>query len=430
MAGVQAILAATQVPTVMRRCMTKPSWTILLVDATLAERALYRRYLKHDPVAEYYFWEAGWGALALALCQARQPDCVVLDYGLPDLDGLMWLTRLQAQARALAPPVILLLDIGSEALAVEAMQQGAQDYLVKAHLSQELLCRAVRHAIEQATLRRTLEAHRQQVQEREAQVRRLEAALHHERAERQRAEEAGRRLEQAAQQAAHFARLGRLAAGVSHEIRNPLASIFLHVDLLEEELGQPSPDNPAGIAQCLTEIKTQLVRLEELVQEYLSLVRVASIQRTPQELGAAVQTWADEVQERAAARRVTVRCEGLTDLGQVAFHPSTLRRAVLNLVQNALDAMPHGGTLTLAGQATATHIHLHVQDTGLGIPAERLEQIFEPLYTTKPGGTGLGLYIVQEIVAAHEGQVTGQSTEGQGTTFTITLPRAPGGAMP
>jgi len=92
--------------------------------------------------------------------------------------------------------------------------------------------------------------------------------------------------------------------------------------------------------------------------------------------------------------------------------------------------MPHGGTLTLAGQATATHIHLRVQDTGVGIPAERLEQIFEPLYTTKPGGTGLGLYIVQEIVAAHEGQVTGQSMEGQGTTFTITLPRAPGGAMP
>jgi signal transduction histidine kinase len=103
---------------------------------------------------------------------------------------------------------------------------------------------------------------------------------------------------------------------------------------------------------------------------------------------------------------------------------------VLNLVQNALDAMPQGGTLTLAGQATATHIHLRVQDTGLGIPVERLGQIFEPLYTTKPGGTGLGLYIVQEIVAAHEGQVTGQSAEGQGTTFTITLPRASGGTMP
>jgi signal transduction histidine kinase len=410
--------------------MTKPSWTILLVDDAPEERAVYRRYLQYDPMAEYYLWEAGRGANALVLCQTRQPDCIVLDYGLLDFDGLAWLAHLQAQARALAPPVILLIDTGSEALAGEAMQQGAQDYLIKAHLSPETLCRAVRHAIEQATLRRTLEAHRQQVQEREAQVRQLEAILHHETAERQRAEEECRRLEHAAQQAAHFTKLGRLAAGVSHEIRNPLASIFLYVDLLDEELSQPRPDSTAGMTQCLTEIRTQLTRLEELVQEYLTLVRVASIQTTPQDLGATVQTWAAEMQGQAAARGVTIQCESLTDLGQVAFDPSTLRRAVLNLVQNAVDAMPQGGTVTLASQATATHVHLRVQDTGLGIPAERLGQIFEPFYTMKPGGTGLGLYIVQEIVTAHAGEVTVQSTEGQGTTFTITLPRAPGGAVP
>jgi len=409
--------------------MTKPSWTILLVDDVSEERAVYRRYLQHDPVAEYRLWEAERGAHALVLCRTRQPDCIVLDDGLPDFDGLAWLTHLQAQAGALAPPVILLVDVGSEARVVEAMQQGVQDYLVKAHLSQETLCRAVRHAIEQATLRRTLETQRQQVQERAAQVRQLEATLRHEMAERQRAEEECRRLEQAAQRAAHFARLGRLAAGVSHEIRNPLAAIFLHVDLLEEELNQPSPNGSAEITQCLTEIRTQLTRLEELVQEYLTLVRVASIQTTPQDLGVAVQTWAAEMQGLAAAHEVSVQCESLTELGQVAFHPSTLRRAVLNLVQNAVDAMPQGGTVTLACQATATHIHLRVQDTGLGIPTERLGQIFEPLYTTKPGGTGLGLYIVQEIVAAHEGEVTVQSMQGQGSIFTITLPRVPGETM-
>jgi signal transduction histidine kinase len=110
-------------------------------------------------------------------------------------------------------------------------------------------------------------------------------------------------------------------------------------------------------------------------------------------------------------------------LGSTSFHASTLRRALLNLVQNALDAMPEGGTLTLAGQGTATQVQLQVHDTGSGIAAERLQQIFEPLYTTKPGGTGLGLYIVQEIVAAHAGQLTVESKEGQGTTFTVTLPR-------
>jgi len=107
----------------------------------------------------------------------------------------------------------------------------------------------------------------------------------------------------------------------------------------------------------------------------------------------------------------------------VAFHTSTLRRALLNLVQNAAEAMPQGGTVTLAGQATARQVQLEVRDTGSGIPAEKLARIFEPLYTTKPGGTGLGLYIVQEIVTAHKGQIIVQSTVGHGTTFMITLPR-------
>jgi two-component system sensor histidine kinase HydH len=118
-----------------------------------------------------------------------------------------------------------------------------------------------------------------------------------------------------------------------------------------------------------------------------------------------------------------VQCEHLADLGPVEFHANTLRRAVLNLVQNALDAMDPGGTVTLSGQSTVDQVQLQVRDTGSGIPAERLAQIFEPLHTTKPGGTGLGLYIVQEIMAAHGGQVTVESVEGQGTTFTLTLPR-------
>ena len=115
---------------------------------------------------------------------------------------------------------------------------------------------------------------------------------------------------------------------------------------------------------------------------------------------------------------------GLADLGPALFHANMFRRVVLNLVQNALDAMPQGGTLTLVGQRTATQVQLHVRDTGSGMAAEQLAHIFEPLYTTKPAGTGLGLYIAREIVAAHAGHVTVESTIGQGTTFILTLPQA------
>jgi signal transduction histidine kinase len=135
-----------------------------------------------------------------------------------------------------------------------------------------------------------------------------------------------------------------------------------------------------------------------------------------------VGAWAAEWQALATAQGSTVQLEGLDHLGVVAMHANTLRRALLNLVQNALDAMEPGGTLTVKGQTTATQVQLHVQDTGMGIPAAQRARIFEPLYTTKPDGTGLGLYIVHEIVAAHAGHVTVESEEGQGTTFTLTLP--------
>lgn len=300
--------------------------------------------------------------------------------------------------------------------ATQALSQGLPVAIDPACAVQEVqeVCGALHHAA--ALLQQREAALRQAHAELEQRVEERTAALRHEMAERQ-------RLEREAQRATHFALLGRLAAGVSHEIRNPLAAIFLDMDFLQEECQQLSSESSTALAESLAAIRTNLARIDELVQDYLSLARVATIQREPQDLGAAVQDWVAEIQAQAAARGITVHTAGLTTLGQVACHTGTLRRAVLNLLQNALDAMPQGGTLTLEGQGMATHVRLQVRDTGSGIPAAHLAQIFEPLYTTKPEGTGLGLYIVQEIVLAHEGQITVESIEGQGTTFTITLPR-------
>jgi signal transduction histidine kinase len=273
-------------------------------------------------------------------------------------------------------------------------------------------------AMEDITTRRQAETQLQQQQERlERQVQERTAALRQETAERQ-------RVEREAQRVQHFALLGRLAAGVSHEIRNPLGAVFLHVDLLEEELRQPSAESATEIPQALAEIKTQLARVDDLVQDYLSLVRVAAIQQTPTDLGLLVTQCAQELTPPLATHHITLQMESLDQLGTVALHEHTFRRALLNLLQNAMDAMPQGGTLTLRGRQQHATVSLDVEDTGSGIAPEHTTEIFEPLYTTKPGGTGLGLYIVQEVVAAHGGQVAVQSTVGSGTTFTITLPRA------
>ena len=135
-----------------------------------------------------------------------------------------------------------------------------------------------------------------------------------------------------------------------------------------------------------------------------------------------VAAFAQEISPTLAERGITLQQQGLTQLGIIALHQSMLRRALLNLVHNAMDAMPQGGTLSLCGRRDTTAVQLEMSDTGVGISAEHLSRIFEPLFTTKPGGTGLGLYIVHEIITAHHGTVAVQSTPGRGTTFTLTLP--------
>jgi two-component system, chemotaxis family, CheB/CheR fusion protein len=275
----------------------------------------------------------------------------------------------------------------------------------------------------QRVLQQAHDALEAQVNARTAELAEALAALRREVAEREQVDSENRRLQVEAQQAEHFALLGRLAAGVSHEIRNPLAVLFLQADLLDEELRECAPDQHAQLLPVLGEIKSYLRRLEDIVQDYLSLVRVATVSREPLNLGALVHDFAQELAAECEAHGIPLERDGIRELGEVALHPNTFRRALLNLVDNAMEAMPQGGTLTLRGRQTEAQVQLEVSDTGTGIPAEQQARIFEPLYTTKPGGTGLGLYLVRETVMAHGGTITVASEVGRGTTFTITLPR-------
>lgn len=222
----------------------------------------------------------------------------------------------------------------------------------------------------------------------------------------------------------HLIMLGRLASSLSHEIRNPLNAIFLHTDVLEEELRQPTPDYQELISESLATIKMEITRVNELVQDYLSLARLSSLQREVVDIGAMLEEFALEITELLADHSVTLELDLPTDLGQVALHRNTLRRALLNLVHNAIEAMPEGGTLTLSGRRTETHVHLEVRDTGTGIPEEQLPLLFTPFHTTKPSGTGFGLYVVQEIIVSHDGEIMVSSEPGVGTMFTVVLPLA------
>jgi signal transduction histidine kinase len=156
--------------------------------------------------------------------------------------------------------------------------------------------------------------------------------------------------------------LEHLAAGLAHDLRNPLGAIFLNVELLEEEWHQPSANSAAQVAESLNDIKTHLMRLDDRVQDYLLLLRLERLERTPHELGAVVQAWAAQWQVMAQARGGKLEVDGLEPVGTVALHPSTLHRAVRHLVLNALEAMPQGGTVMLVRQSSATQVQLQVHD--------------------------------------------------------------------
>jgi len=224
-------------------------------------------------------------------------------------------------------------------------------------------------------------------------------------------------------QSERLSMLGRLAGAVSHEIRNPLTAIFLQTDILEDELHQPDGGDRNQITHSIHVIKEEVARLHELVQQYLSLARLSSLQCDPVDFGAYLKTFCGEIQEQLKVRGIALKLECHGNLGHVALHANSFRRVLLNLVTNAVEAMPRGGALTLRAKSTADAVHLEMSDTGCGIPPEQMALLFSPLHTTKPEGTGLGLYLAQEIITAHDGEIAVTSEPEVGTTFLLTLPR-------
>jgi signal transduction histidine kinase len=213
-------------------------------------------------------------------------------------------------------------------------------------------------------------------------------------------------------------RLQMMLAGIAHEVRNPLGGIELFAGILREELGADA-ERLAHVKR----IERELRHLKAVVTDFLEYAR-----RPPPELHATpMATLLGDIRELAQAdaeaAKVQLRVEGAD--GLVARADATqLRRALLNLTRNAVQATPEGGTVRLAARRDAGRIAVDVSDTGRGIPSAELEKIFNPFFTTKEKGTGLGLAFVKEIVADHGGTIRVESEVGRGTTFTIELTEA------
>ena len=232
--------------------------------------------------------------------------------------------------------------------------------------------------------------------------------------------------------------LGRLTAGIAHEVKNPLNAMMIHLELLRTKIRKAAlvavgagtavveatrADDP--LLQHVEVIETEIRRLDEVVQGFLKFTRPEDLRLQ----AVRASTLFDEVlpvlQPEAQKNNVRIVVENADQQLAVNGDSSMLRQAILNLGMNACQAMPNGGTLRLtSAPASGNRVELRIEDTGVGIPPEHLDRIFDLYFTTKDHGTGIGLSMVYRIIQLHDGDVEVQSTPGRGTTFKLLLPRA------
>jgi two-component system sensor histidine kinase PilS (NtrC family) len=229
-----------------------------------------------------------------------------------------------------------------------------------------------------------------------------------------------KQLEQRVRQTDRLRAVGEMAAGIAHEIRNPLASISGSIELLSDsaqldETGQ----------KLLRIITSESDRLNHIIEQFLAYAREREPEMAPHNIRAIVEEIVTLFSNDARAAHVTrIELHASDEPLFVMADEEQLRQVVFNLLRNATEAMPQGGRIDITIEIEdADELCVRVRDTGCGIPSEALEQIFEPFYSTKRRGTGIGLALAEKIVRAHRGTITVESEPGSGTEFTITLPR-------
>ena len=246
--------------------------------------------------------------------------------------------------------------------------------------------------------------------------------------------------------------LGRLTAGIAHEVKNPLNAMMIHLELLRTKIrgtvvamqaepvaaaggmlglgpGRAAtlPDAVQGALEHVSIIESEIRRLDEVVQGFLKFTRPEDLRLQPVKVNSLFEEILPIIETEASKNNVKVTVEVPSTLPAVNGDSAMLRQAFLNLAINACQAMPSGGSLRLTSSPVSRNrVEVRVQDTGVGIAPDHLSKIFNLYFTTKERGTGIGLSMVYRIIQMHDGEVEVQSTPGRGTTFSVLLPRASG----
>jgi two-component system NtrC family sensor kinase len=219
-------------------------------------------------------------------------------------------------------------------------------------------------------------------------------------------------------QSERLATVSRFASQIAHEIRNPLNSISLNVELLEDELN-PASETGRGLIRS---VLRELDRLNGIVSEYLQFSRVLKPNLERGRIDSVIRSVAESFNPPLRPPRIEFNLREAESTPEISFDPQLLRHVLDNLLRNAVEAIEGQGTIDLETEVVDRFVVIRVRDSGAGIPVDAQSRLFEPFYTTKAHGTGLGLATSQQIMFEHDGHVLWESQPGKGSTFSLMLP--------
>jgi len=344
------------------------------------------------------------------LISSHSPELVLLDYMMPEMDGLSALQRIKN--RFPDTYVVMLTGKGSEEVAVELMKNGASEYILKPFNNRNLVER-----LENVLRIREIELHNRELQKQQEQL--LSEIEQWNQDLQKRVREKSEALQDAQEeivQSEKLAAMGYLSAGMAHEIRNPLNSISLFVQLMRQTTVEP--DQLEHQAKILKEVD----RIDSIIRKLLDASRRTRVISSNVQIDQVIDNVIEAFSPQIEARKIQVDRQYRCVPPPITADPTELEQIFTNLFLNSLDAMPRGGCLTIEVFEMNGRVVVKVSDSGTGITEEVLPSIFEPFYSTKSRGTGMGLPVAQRIARMYEGSMEVETSSSEGTTFRLEFP--------
>ena len=230
-----------------------------------------------------------------------------------------------------------------------------------------------------------------------------------------------RDLEEKLRKAEHLAGIGQFASSIAHEIKNPLNFISLSVDLIREKYKPVDSTTQQNFDSMIVNIKKEIQRVSRFAESFLEFGRPLELNRQMTDMDKLIDEVIDLVTAKAQMDNIEIR-KSCASLPELFVDPEFIKTCLYNIILNAFQAMPVGGTLTVTTKQQDNSFLFIIEDTGIGIPEDRISRVFDPFFTTKTTGLGLGLALTKRVIEEHGGKVEIRSSEGSGTTFSIALP--------